>query len=65
MGIGCAIYIVVASLVGWIPFSLGWAKCAMIVLGQLLIAFIIWMIFVLYYKRLAKKMNGKIAELQK
>lgn len=60
MGVGCTIFLIVAFYVGWIPLAAGWPACVLAVLGQLLIAFLIWLAFVAHHKRLAKKMNDKI-----
>ena len=60
MGVGCTIFVVVAFVVGWIPLTAGWRVGVMTVLGQWLAAFVLWLMFALYYKRMAKKMNAKI-----
>ncbi|MFT4104341.1 MAG: DUF3021 domain-containing protein [Lacrimispora sp.] len=65
MGIGCTIFLIVAFRVGWIPIAAGWKACVLTVMGQLMTAFLIWLIFALYYKRLAKKMNDRINTLHK
>jgi hypothetical protein len=64
MGIGCTVLLIVAFNVGWIPLAAGWVTCVLTVLGQLLIAFLIWLVFVLYYKRMAKKMNDRIDQMR-
>lgn len=64
MGTGGTTLLVVAFTVGWIPVAAGWRVSVLAVLGQLLIAFIVWLIFALYYKRMAKKMNDKIQKLR-
>ena len=65
MGIGCLVYLVTAWLVGWIPVGMGWPAVVLTILGQLLVAFLIWMGFVLHYKRLASRMSAKIREKQR
>lgn len=62
MGIGCTVYIITAFQVGWIPVEFGWKNCLFFIIGELLIAFIIWLGFASHYKKLAKNMNQRIQE---
>lgn len=62
MGIGCTIYLITAFNVGWIPVEIGWINCLLIIVGQLFVAFLIWLGFALHYRTLAKDMNEKIRE---
>lgn len=64
MGIGCAVMLAVAFAVGWIPLAAGWPACVLAVLGELLIAFLIWLGFALHYKRMAKRMNDKLDKMR-
>ena len=65
MGIGCAIMLVVAFAVGWIPTSAGWLASLLTVLGEVAIAFAIWLVFSVYHRNLAKKMTARIQQMQK
>ena len=62
MGIGCSVYLIAASRVGWIPLNLGLANCILIVLLQLSVAFLIWLCFSFHYRKLAKNMNEKLRQ---
>lgn len=62
MGIGCIIYTLVAFNVGWIPTEKGTGICLGVITGQLAVAFLIWLMFFYYYKRMAYEMNKKIKE---
>ena len=64
MGIGCTVMLVVAFAVGWIPLAAGWPACVLAVLGELLVAFLIWLGFALHYKRMAKRMNDKLDKMR-
>ena len=60
MGIGCAVYIATAFLVGWIPTSFGLGACLLTIAGQLFGSFCVWLGFYLYHRKLAKKINEKL-----
>ena len=60
MGIGCAIFLITSFIVGWIPIEVGMMKCVFIIVIELAVAFILWLCFTLYYKRMAEKMDKKI-----
>ena len=62
LGIGFTVYLAVALYVGWIPVSLGIAKCLLIIAGQLAVASIIWILFMMYYRKEAKEINLKLKE---
>lgn len=62
MSIGCIIYTLVAFNVGWIPTGKGINICLCIIAGQLAVAILIWIFFLLYYKKMAYEMNKKIKE---
>lgn len=64
MGIGCTVMLAVAFAVGWIPLAAGWPACVLAVLGELLVAFLIWLGFALHYKRMAKRMNDKLDKMR-
>ena len=61
MGTGCVIYTLVACKVGWVDPAAGiWQEIGMIA-AQLAAAFL----FLLHYRREAKKMNERIQEMKK
>ena len=65
MGSGCVIYTLVACAVGWISPETGvWQKIGMMA-AQLAAAFLIWLFFLLHYRREAKEMNERIQEMKK
>ena len=64
MGIGCAIYTVVAYAVGWIGGAATVMQGIIIAAIQLGVAFIIWFLFMRYYRAEAKKMNDKIQAMK-
>ncbi|MDO5539333.1 MAG: DUF3021 domain-containing protein [Eubacteriales bacterium] len=65
MGSGCIVYTVVAFQVGWIPSGNGIGTCAIVIICQIAIAFVIWLCFLGYNLRLAKKMTRRIQELNR
>ena len=64
MGIGCAVYTIVAYAVGWIGGLASIGQGLIIAAIQLAVAFIIWFFFMRYYRAEAKKMNDKIQEMK-
>ncbi len=64
MGIGCAVYTIVAYAVGWIGGSATISQGIIIAAIQLGVAFIIWFLFMRYYRKEAKKMNDRIQEMK-
>lgn len=62
MGIGCSVYLIASFCVGWIPVSLGLTNCIIIVVGQLAVAFLIWLCFSFHYRKLAKDINKKLQQ---
>ena len=64
MGIGCVIYTIVAYAVGWIGGSATITQGIIIAVIQLAVAFLIWFLFMRYYRAEAKKMNDRIQELK-
>jgi hypothetical protein len=65
MSIGCTIMLITAFVVGWIPQGIGFGTCLIIIGSEIIIAFVIWLFYWRYYKKLAKQMNEHIAEKQK
>ena len=64
MGTGCVVYPVTAYAVGWIGGAATIGQGIMIALVQLAVAFVIWFLFLRYYRAEAKKMNDKIQEMK-
>ena len=65
MGIGISTYIIVSIIVGWLPTNINIYGIITIVIGQFLISFFIWYLFMRYHRDLVKKMNERIKELNK
>lgn len=63
MGIGSTIFLITSFVVGWIPVSLGLGKSILTIVIELSLAFILWLCYYLYYKRMAKKMNEEIKRI--
>nr|AHF24494.1 hypothetical protein [uncultured bacterium Contig26] len=64
MGTGCVVYTVTAYAVGWIGGAATIGQGIMIALVQLAVAFVIWFLFLRYYRAEAKKLNDKIQEMK-
>jgi len=64
MGIGCVIYTIVAYAVGWIGGSASLGQGIAIAAIQFVVAFLIWFLFMRYYRAEAKKMNDKIQAMK-
>ena len=64
MGIGCVVYTVVAFAVGWFGGATSIGRGLLIAAIQLAIAFLIWFLFMRYYRAEAKKMNDKIQKMK-
>ena len=64
MGIGCVVYTVVAYAVGWIGGSATIGQGILIAAIQLAVAFVIWFLFMRYYRAEARKMNERIQEMK-
>ncbi len=64
MGIGCIVYTITAFAVGWIGGAATVAQGAMIALIQLAFAFAIWFLFMLHYRREARKLNERIQAMK-
>lgn len=64
MGSGSVVFIIVSSVVGWIPFGYGWKACVISIASGLGIAFLLWFGFSLYYKNEAKKLNERLKQIE-
>ena len=62
MSMGCAVMIVVAFCVGWIPTGHGPLPIITALAGELITAFLIWWLSYLYNKRLARDMNRRLEQ---
>lgn len=63
MGIGCVVMTVTAFLVGWIPTGIGVGAAIGTIIGEIAVAFIIWLLFCAKHRRLAAQMNQRITEI--
>ena len=64
MGTGCIVYTLVACAVGWMGGSSSILKGIIIAAFQIAMAFIIWYLFMQYYRREARRMNNRIQEMK-
>ena len=64
MGIGCVVYTVVTHAVGWISGVSSPGQGILIAVIQLAVAFLIWVLFMRYYRAEAKQMNDKIQAMK-
>lgn len=64
MGLGLFIYFLVALNLHWIPIDFGWEMAAISVLIAVIVAFGIWLMFYLYNKKEAKKLNQKLESMK-
>ena len=64
MGIGCAVYTVAAYAIGWMGGAESFGKGIIIAAIQLAPAFLIWLLFMIYNRAEAKKMNDKIQAMK-
>ena len=64
MGIGCAVYTVVAHAVGWMGGASSLGKGLLIAAIQLAPAFLIWFLFMRYNRAEARKMNDRIQAMK-
>ena len=64
MGVGCIVYTLVAYSVGWLGNISGIGQGIPVVALQLGIAFIIWFLFLKYYRKEAKKLNEMIQNMK-
>ena len=64
MSIGIIVMIIVGLYVGWIPLAYGLPNAICFILLEIAISLIIWYIYYLQNKKLAKKMNERIKDIQ-
>lgn len=65
MGIGCAVMLIVAFSVGWIPSNGGVSTIILSVAGEIVAAFLIWKVITVHYKNEAEQINRKLKEKSK
>jgi hypothetical protein len=64
MGIGCVVLTIVGFAVGWLPSDRGVGMAVLCVVGELAVAFVIWVLFYQWEKKKVAEMNRKIREKQ-
>ena len=64
MGIGCIVYTLVAYSVGWIDEKATIRQGIIVAAIQFGIAFLIWFLFMRYYRSESKKINDKIQSMK-
>jgi uncharacterized membrane protein (DUF485 family) len=64
MGIGCVVYTITAYAVGWIGSAATIGQGILTAAIQFAAAFIIWLLFMRYYRAEAKKLNEKIQAMK-
>lgn len=64
MGTGCIVYTIVAYSVGWLGDISDIGQGILVVALQLSVALIIWLLFMTYYRKEAKKLNDKIQNMK-
>ena len=64
MGTGCIIYTIVAFAVGWMGGTGSIEKVIVAAAVQIGVAFLIWYMFMRYYRKEARKMNKRIQEMK-
>lgn len=64
MGTGCIVYTIVAYSVGWLGNISDIGQGILVVALQLSVALIIWLLFMTYYRKEAKKLNDKIQNMK-
>lgn len=64
MGTGCIVYTIVAYSVGWLGNISDIGQGILVVALQLSVALIIWLLFMTYYRKEAKKLNDMIQNMK-
>ena len=62
MGIGCAVMLLVAFAVGWIPTELGLWTVLAIIAAMIATAFVVWLGFCAYYRCEAQRLNAQVQQ---
>lgn len=64
MGIGCAVLIVIGFAVGWIPTGSGLRPMITALVGEVVLALLLWLVFYLRQKRLARRLNRRLEQIR-
>ena len=64
MGIGCVVYTIVAYAVGWLGGAQSVFQGLIIAAIQIGVAFILWALFMCYYRKEAERMNKRIQQMK-
>jgi len=60
MGIGFVVFFITASYAGWIPVESGTGATILFIVMTTATSFLIWTVFYLYNKSIAKKINEQL-----
>lgn len=60
MGLGCIVYTITAYFVGWLGSIRSIGSFLLLLGGQILLAFLIWIGFLFFYRGEARKMNERL-----
>ncbi len=64
MGIGFVVFFITATYAGWIPLESGTGATILFIVMAIATSFLIWTVFYLYNKSIAKKINEQIKHKQ-
>ncbi|SEA09746.1 Protein of unknown function [Lachnospiraceae bacterium NK3A20] len=64
MGIGCIVYTITAFAVGWIGGAVAIGQGILAAAMQFAAAFVIWLLFMRYYRAEARRMNERIQKMK-
>lgn len=64
MGIGLCVYTITAYAVGWMK-GLSGSKGILVLLGAFIVAFLIWYLFIRYYRKEAEILNQRVQMMKK
>lgn len=64
MGIGCAVMLVTAFVVGWIPTDKGIIPIVVSIVGEGIVAFVLWKLFSISYKKETDTINKKLKSMK-
>lgn len=60
MGTGCAVLLITGFSVGWFPASAGIASVVLAVLAEIGVSFLLWICFMIHYKKEARSISRKL-----
>jgi FtsH-binding integral membrane protein len=64
MGVGFVVFFITASYAGWIPVESGTGATILFIVMTIATSFLIWTVFYLYNKSIAKKINEQLKNKQ-